>query len=44
MGDMGTGRKARKEKNIWLEGCDPAVFVRAESKGVRGVTVCKWWK
>ncbi len=30
-----------KEKNIWLEGGDPAVFERVESKGVTGVTVCK---
>jgi hypothetical protein len=39
--DGSVGGRARKEKNIWLEGCDPAVFVRADSKGVTGVTVCK---
>src|SRR5216683_8291921 len=39
--DGSVGGRARKEKNIWLEGCNPAVFVRADSKGVTGVTVCK---
>jgi hypothetical protein len=40
MGDRHRDRE-KKEKNIWLEVVDPAVFVRADSKGVTGVTVCK---
>src|SRR5438309_11286917 len=33
--------RGRKERNIWLGGCDPAIFVREDSKGVTGVAVCK---
>jgi hypothetical protein len=43
-GEPNRPEAGRREKNNWLEGCDPAFFVRAESKGVAGVTVCKWGK
>ena len=34
-GIAGKGGMARKEKNIWLEGGDPAFLVRADSKGLK---------
>jgi hypothetical protein len=37
--ERGGGRK-----KYWLEGGDPAFCIRADSKGVTGVTVCKWGK